>query len=249
MSERDHPRLQEIHAFWAQELGCEPGDLTHPGTRLVPFEEWRGGGRVSILRREGASIVRLAPGLLDLLLQALQWHEETTSGSPQSRGITTRDLQAWLGEGRISPRPTDHLYYLAPAAFRPFVAGEARQLGPADAALLAELNAACTPHDRQQGEVEIDHPVVFGCFSDGQMAAAASFIYYGDAVADVGVITHPQRRGHGFGKAAVTGLSQWGLAQGRLLQYRAAVTNPGSMRIAESLGYGLYAVEEFLRIE
>jgi len=251
----DHPRLEEIHAFWAQTLGCEPGDLTRPGTRLVHFAEWGNTNRVSILRREGASIVLLAPGLLDTLLQAVQWHEELSKSVPSRApgktcpGITTRDLQALLGEARISPRPSDHLYYLTLEAFRPFEAGVVRQLGREDAALLEELNAACTPHDRRQGEVEIDHPVVVGCFDDGRLAAAASFIFYGEAVADVGVITHPEARGRGFGKAAVTGLSRWGLEHGRILQYRAAVSNPGSIHIAESLGYGLYALEEFCRLE
>jgi predicted GNAT family acetyltransferase len=67
-------------------------------------------------------------------------------------------------------------------------------------------------------------------------------------VADVAVLTHPLHRGCGFGGAVVSALCRWGLERGRLMRYAALASNPASLRLARSLGFRDYAVEEELLV-
>lgn len=116
--------------------------------------------------------------------------------------------------------------------------GTLRLLTGDDAPTLDELLAACTPMEREAGAVSAEDPLAVGCFAqDGRLAAAASFWYWDDAIADVTVVTHPACRGMGFGRAAVADLCRRGLADGRIIQYRCDDSNRGSVALCRSLGF------------
>jgi hypothetical protein len=53
--------------------------------------------------------------------------------------------------------------------------------------VLNDLTARLSERDRELGEVTIAHPCVVGIYDGARCIAAASYIYHGEAVADVGV--------------------------------------------------------------
>ncbi len=120
-------------------------------------------------------------------------------------------------EWKVSP--AEKVLYLNPAEFRPFIKPEVRQLSAADSHDLTVMHQGCSLAEQQAGEVNIDHPAIFGAYAGNRLAAAASLIDQGQGIADVGVLVHRDFRGQGYGRAVVSALSQWGLDNERIVQY------------------------------
>jgi predicted GNAT family acetyltransferase len=102
-----------------------------------------------------------------------------------------------------------------------------------------------TSEEVDEGYVEIDHQIAFGCFVGKQMVAAASG-YERTGFMDLGVLTHSAFRRKGLGKAVVGALCAWSTENGYIAQYRHDMTNTGSARVAQSLNFKVYAEEETL---
>jgi RimJ/RimL family protein N-acetyltransferase len=116
----------------------------------------------------------------------------------------------------------------------------ARLLGPSGGAPLAELERACSATEWAHGGPPAGADVA-GAFADGQLAAAAGYEVWGGTVAHILVVTHPQYRGRGYGRAAVARIAAHAVSRGLLPQYRTLAANQASIRIAEALGFELYA--------
>jgi predicted GNAT family acetyltransferase len=63
------------------------------------------------------------------------------------------------------------------------------------------------------------------------------------------VITHPQHRGHGYGRAVVSRLTEEALHQGLGPQYRTLEANAPAMAIAHTLGFMHYATTVAVRLK
>lgn len=127
----------------------------------------------------------------------------------------------------------DHLQPASPPA-----GAVIRPLTAADAGIWEEMLSACNPLDREAGALSLEDPLILGCFDEtGTLASAASFWYWGKNLADIGVLTHPDRRGRGFGRAVVSALCREGFATGRNIQYRCDDKNEGSVALCKSLGF------------
>lgn len=72
---------------------------------------------------------------------------------------------------------------------------------------------------------------------DGALLAAASLTRDGARLVAVGVIAHPAARGRGYGRAMVSALTAWALAQGASVHYQTPRANVASVAIARALGY------------
>lgn len=80
---------------------------------------------------------------------------------------------------------------------------------------------------------------VVGCYYKDLLVSAASATHYWANFADLGIITHPDFRGKGLGKAVVSALTERVLKEtNKIPLYRAdEIANPASFKIAQSLGY------------
>jgi hypothetical protein len=226
------PALAPIDAFWAGRLGCGADDLRRPGRVVLPDEAlpYR---RVELFQRGRSSVVRAHPYRFADVARAL-------AEAPPGEGA--RQLAArFMGASAL---PADELYYLLGAPPAPVAGAEVRPLTPDDADAVDGLSRACTRRDRDRAEVWPSDPVLFGAFQGGRLASAASLRFWGDVLADVGVLTRPECRGRGLARAAVAALCRWGADHGRIVQYATAAENVASRRVARSLGFALYAVEE-----
>lgn len=126
----------------------------------------------------------------------------------------------------------------AAAAFH----GTVRPLGPDDGRAVDVLLAACTPEDREEAEVALDHDPAVGAFTDGRLVAMAT-VFEWHGFRDVGVLTSPDARGRGAGRAAVRGAVEVLHAAddpGPVL-YRHAAGHIASSRVAEGLGFPVVA--------
>ena len=146
-----------------------------------------------------------------------------------------------LGSVDLALDDAAELYYLPEHAKDALLTEEApaqvQELTSADADRFAPFTAACSAEDLDEAEVELDDWDVLGAVADGRLVAAASaYLWAGSQIADLGVITHPDHRGHGHARALVRAFSQRLLAAGYQPQYRCGPGNQASAAVARSAG-------------
>jgi len=117
-----------------------------------------------------------------------------------------------------------------------------RALGPQDAAAFAAFLAAAPEQDADEAFVELDHWLVHGTFAADRLVCAASmYPWRGSVLADLGVLTLPEHRGHGLARATVRSLCADALARGAEPQYRCQSDNTASVALALSAGFVVFA--------
>lgn len=229
-----HPQTDIIHAYWADRLSCFAGQLLDPGTHLAT-DTTADPYRIQIVQCGQSTVFRFHPDVLESVQSALPGYQQN------------EEIPCDWPEPGWTPTPTEKVYYLDPQKFQPVEHSGVRPLTESDSLALTDLHRDCSPEDQQLSEVNIDHPAVFGCFLNDNLAAVASLIFQGDEIADVGVLTHPAYRGQGLGKAVVSAVCRWGLEHDRILQYWRLCTNRPSVKLADRLNFTLYATHQILR--
>ncbi len=228
-----------IYTNWAESLSCTVDHLKAPGTDLIPEEALAGSGAIHIRRIGRRAIARLDPALLEIARRAL-------ARLPGPAALEPAHLAPVLASRAIRKVEEGRLLYLFPPDFRPFNRPpdtKIRQLALDDAAALAALQEACTPEEVEMGEVSVEDEIGFGCFAgESLVAVATGFRLTG--FMDIGVLTHPAYRRRGLGKAVVSALCAWCIAEPAIAQYRCDAANTGSYRIARALGFRNYFEEQ-----
>jgi GNAT superfamily N-acetyltransferase len=96
--------------------------------------------------------------------------------------------------------------------FHPADTHGARRLEDSDHAMLRALSAACSTEDWEHSGVAFDRAPIFGCFARDSLVAACSYEPWGQHLLHVGVVTHPDHRGKGLGRAVASAATGHGLA-------------------------------------
>ncbi|MGC9523538.1 MAG: GNAT family N-acetyltransferase [Anaerolineae bacterium] len=224
-----------VYQKWADRFDCTIEDLHRPGTELLPDEELAGLNAIHIWTIARRAFAQVDPDILDVAQRALD------GVITQPVAVTAEHMRTGPGAARIKEIEESVLRYLYPPDFQavaPPSSLRIRQLTTADAESLAEMQAACTPLEVEFGEVSVEDEIGFGCFDGDQLAAVATG-YRLTGFMDIGVLTHPAYRRRGLGSATVSALCEWCIEHALIAQYRCLVSNTGSYRIAENLGFGL----------
>jgi GNAT superfamily N-acetyltransferase len=186
---------------------------------------------VSLLRVDnGAVVLSLAPARASAL------------GFTDGERVDGEEVVARIKGSGISLNDPDHLFYLTlpdQVALRDEALGaDTRQLTSADAALFEEFTGEAPVDDLDEAFVELDHWLVFGTFIGDKLVCAASmYPWSGTQLADLGVITLPEFRGRGLGRATVRSLSAEALRRGYEPQYRCQLDNAASVALARAAGF------------
>ncbi len=215
-----------------------PADrFTTPGTTAYPDKPFEDSLEIYVTQIGERTLVRFDPALAGKL---------QLPGELDERAIDASELIAAQAEGLKIEKTGEGLYlYFPENGFRPFSAPgdpETRLVDPIkeDEALQA-LYAASTEEDLDEAEIYVDKPdpVIFGTFIDGKMVAYSSHRIWGENIADIGVLTHPDYRKRGLGKGVVSALCEWHFANDVLPMYRVGGENFGSQGVGLGLGFEL----------
>jgi RimJ/RimL family protein N-acetyltransferase len=231
--------LGEVQQFWASWLGCARHDLSGGGVKVVLCSETHQ-PQIFLFARGSICIVSIAdPGGGELLGDV----EAIVKNRPMREVFEGGFWKFQLG-GRV-----EHI--VGPAYIgcadetdfqpSPVAAPAAELLDAADIERLRPLADACTQAEWEHSSIRFDRRPIVGCSDGDTLVAAASYEVWGKRIAHIGVATHPQYRGKGYGKSVVSRISQHALANGLILQYRTLAANAPSMAIAHSLGFQEYA--------
>jgi GNAT superfamily N-acetyltransferase len=186
---------------------------------------------VSLLRVDGGPI------LLAVTPERAEELSLVESGVVDSEGLAAR-----IAAAKITLNDPDHIFYLTVAEQAVLRAepihSASRQLAATDEDAFAQFVEDAPASDLDDAFVELDHWLVYGTFVDGRLAAAASMYPWGDTrIADLGVITLPEFRGRGLGRATVRAISAAALQRGYEPQYRCQLDNASSVALAASAGF------------
>src|SRR4029450_13241972 len=110
-------------------------------------------------------------------------------------------------------------------SFRSVTHPAGRALFAADTAALRALAAACDADAWEHSGITFDDPHLFGLIVDGLVVAAARCRPGWGETAHVGVVTHPDHRGRGYGRAVVSATTAQALADGSIVLYQAGVAH------------------------
>lgn len=158
---------------------------------------------------------------------------------PPHHRLTCQDLP-WQGYDAAK------LYLVEPDSFSPALPPApytVRQLTPDDQTAFDLFLAQCSESECAEGDVSIDHLSAFGVLEGTRIVAAASTFEWCGFL-DLGVLTDPQYRGKGLGKAAVDACARHHLSGEFIMIYRHSTKNLGSQGIAQGLHFAYYGLIE-----
>ena len=242
--------MNTVDEFWASFFGLDVSELLSPEPKIVPHAGLQGYHGVWVFRR-GFQVIISAPSLLVAeLSSALQ-----PLFAMPNHHVTDEILIDLLGERTDKIIGPAFQGFLPEAGFHPVdspVASRARLLIEQDVRALADLRVACDIEEWEHSDIEPNIKTgrnpVFGCFIDDKLVAAATYRIESGA-AFPGLITHPDFRNRGFGRAVLSKAVGHGLNNSLLLLYQTLVANKAAIAAAQSLGFKPYATHLALRLK
>jgi GNAT superfamily N-acetyltransferase len=230
---------QTIYHKWTNSFGCSTEIAYRNGTTIVPESKYED-KKVIVLEHIGKhTFAQIDPFYFQTLNNFLQTLPAETS-------INGTHIQTVWDEKAIQSHDHGLTYYLHSSDLPPHLPSNSfsvRKLELEDGDQMSGLHQACTAEEVDEGYVEVTHQIAFGCFHEGELVAASSG-YERTGFLDIGVITHPNFRKKGLGRAVVGALCVWAIEKHIIAQYRHDALNLNSQRIAESLNFKPYFTTE-----
>jgi GNAT superfamily N-acetyltransferase len=232
-----------VTAYWASFLGCVPAQLDAPGTWVGPhadagLADYRG---VYLLRRGESCVVSVPVPLLSTVTAQL-------AGLPATSSFDSALLRQLFGDAIERIVGPAWQGYLQADDFMPAAQPNVRQLTAADDSALRALAEACDGQEWEHSGIGGAEQVVFGAFVGDRLVAAGMGEPLAATLLHIGIITHPNHRGQGYGRAVVGDISAYGLALGLVPRYQTLAANTPSVAIARALGFTHYATTLAVRL-
>ncbi|HEY0076947.1 MAG TPA: GNAT family N-acetyltransferase [Abditibacteriaceae bacterium] len=234
--------MKTVEEFWAAFFGLDVPDFLSPEPKVVPHVGLQGYCGVWLFRRGSQLIVSAPPLLVSELSAVLQ---AKLNNHPIY--LDDKEFIASLG-GKVDK-------VIGPA-FQGFlletdfqsVSSDARLLTNQDEKALADLRAACEQDEWEHADIEMERHPLFGCFENECLVAVATYRIESEVAAFPGLITHPEFRGRGYGKAVLSKALEHGVNHDLLMLYQTLLTNKPAIAVAQTLGYRLYATHLAVRL-
>jgi GNAT superfamily N-acetyltransferase len=224
--------IERLDCYWAADFGCTPGEYaqsyrvqSHAGK--LALDQY---GGIYCLCRPDQTIISIPPDWYARIHPMLP-------ASPQELADRLRpEAMAVVGPAYIGY--TDIL---------PDSPEGARSIEPRDRAAWLELRSACSPMEWDHGGSELID-MCSGVMCGKHLVALAGYKPWGDVIAHISIITHPEYRGCGYARKAVAHLMQRAIENELIPQYQTLASNEASMRVANALGFTRYATSIAIRL-
>ncbi len=219
---------------WSKRLGFSTDRFLFGTHFFFPDESKKGKGGIEQLSFERQTVILYDPMLEDVF--------KHIDGRDENPGDNLTDLfrDSFLLLKKTSIKylnPSNYVPYYPPVEFT------VRRLNQGDRTAFYNFRNQCTREDLAEGFVELDHVAVFGALYEDEIVAVSSIIVW-DEIADIGIITMPDFRELGLGKALGSRASEWAVINKKLIQYRHNVLNYGSLKVSRALGFREYIVDQ-----
>ena len=221
-----HPPLSEntierIRSGWATKVKVSPNVLSHLGKTVVPRD-----GFLSVVALQlQESVVVICPPALEPLLSRLS-------------GIELLDMSTLLRVlAMFSPDPVGTAT-IAYADSNTLVSGAGVGVAHlASSKEVMEVMSGCT-QDEQDESGLAQMPVQYALqSSDGSTTALSGYEAWNNDIAQLGVLTAPQKRGQGFGFTVAMAAASAAMDADLIPQWRSRIDNDPSQRLGHRLGF------------
>jgi RimJ/RimL family protein N-acetyltransferase len=231
---REEDLKKAIEEAWAKRLQLPVDRFVSKERFLMADEAKKGKGELSHLSFEKRTVILYDPELETVVKSAL---EEEDREKLALAKLLHESFSLWKKTSIKYLNPSNYVPYDPPMDF------VVRRLNQGDRTAFYRFRNQCTREDLAEGFVELDHVVVFGAFYEEEIVAVSSIIEW-DSIADIGIITMPDFRELGLGKAIGSRASEWAIVNKKLIQYRHDVLNYGSLKVSRALGFREYILEQ-----
>jgi GNAT superfamily N-acetyltransferase len=234
--------MSEVDDHWATVFDSSREDVWRPGVAVAPHTghllNYRG---VFLFKRRDACRVSAPPSLVEPLRRKI---ERLDAGS----AFRGEMLLEFLGD-RVELVVGPNWYgYVNPARYRPVPTANCHSMTTADAPRLASLRDSCGEGDWSEAAFD-EAAAVFGYFDDlGDLVAASNLTGWRRGKDRIGVVTHPDRRGRGYGTAVAAAATTSALEATTVAEWRARGTNTPSIKTALRLGFVHYGENLAVRL-
>ena len=103
-----------------------------------------------------------------------------------------------------------------------------------------DLRKCCSQLEWDHGGSDLSQ-VCSGVFCGDQLVALAGYKVWGEIIAHISIITHPEFRGQGHARKAVVHLMNRAISNELIPQYQTLEANTSSIQVASALGFTRYA--------
>ncbi|WP_439028101.1 GNAT family N-acetyltransferase [Haloarchaeobius sp. DT45] len=231
--------IRELVTYWTTQLGV-PEDAFETDGVTVGHSDEDGVGLFS----RGDSLVVGAPASLVDDLQArtgeLERLDSTDPDALREWGESVTDVSEVLGPAFYG--------YTDASNFQP-VESDARVLTEADESAFECFRDAVSASDWDAGGLAFDLGTTVGLFREGRLVAVSGYGTWDDRIAHIAVVTHPEYRDSGNGRAVVSRATERALDAGLVPQYRTLDAWPWSVALAEGLGFERFATGSLVVLE
>ena len=125
--------------------------------------------------------------------------------------------------------------------------GEDPSVPRLDPAFLGHLRASVGDDEWSEAGFADEPSVVFGCFADGELVAAANLAEFAGRPRDVGLLVRSDHRGRGLGHRVAGAAASYAVRHHGLARWRSSPGNDASRAIARELGFEDYATQLAVR--
>jgi GNAT superfamily N-acetyltransferase len=226
-----------VDAFWAQELCCRPEELEEPGIGLIECPSWDGSPYAHLLWRLDRLQIACSPSLFGGM-------RELVGGRTVPEAFNVAKLELVLAERVVRIVGPTFLGYRDLTDVDP-PDPCVRRLDPLDTDLLDQFRAGIAARDWEYSGLEVGQPIM-GYIVNGRLLAAAGYEVWGRTIAHIGVVTHSEFRGRGFGSACVRHIANVAISEGLIAQYQTLFANEPAMAVGRSLGFEEYGQRIFV---
>jgi GNAT superfamily N-acetyltransferase len=230
--------IARLDAFWAAEMCCQPSDFLIPGSAVIACLRTDGSEYVQLLLRGPRPHITCSLSMAGPVRNAIR-------GLPIKAAFDSELLGSALSHRAsriIGPAYLGYLDALESVPSDPNL----RLLDGADRQLVVELEHRVPAQDWEYSGLDPDQPIA-GYFVDGELRSAAGYEVWGGCIAHIGVVTRPDSRRAGYGRACVKRIAHQAVVGGLIAQYQTLYTNEAAMTVGRALGFEHYADKIYVR--
>jgi GNAT superfamily N-acetyltransferase len=225
--------LKKVDGYWSSYFGCTLEDLNGSATRVFTHAALGSYDGALVFRHGDACIISVpesTPEIERSKLRAAKPAQAFEAAFLARAFVINSDKvtgPAWVGVTDLT-------------AYKPMKSA-ARLLTAADEAAMREMAEGCGETAWKQSKIAVDRQTNFGLFVGTKLVAASGYLNLGGQLAYIGVITHPDHRGKGYAKSAVTASMSHALEKGLLPMWRTLEAHETAVQLAGSMGFQKYA--------
>ena len=230
--------IARLDAYWADEMCCQPSDFLISGSAVVECPRADGFEYIQLLRRGLRLQIACSPSMAGPIRDAIRGLPIKAAFDPKLLGSALSHRTARI----IGPAYLGYLDALESVPSDPNL----RLLDGADRQFIVELQQRVPAQDWEYSGLEPDQPIA-GYFVEGELRSAAGYKVWGGCIADIGVVTRPDSRRSGYGRASVNKIAHQAVIEGLIAQYQTLYTNDAAMTVGRELGFDHYADKIYIR--